>query len=366
MTNDYIQRDKKPNSCYTQTMLIDELQAYARKTAYILTREVFETSDIFAKTRDGTFNYVPPLIQTTLAPTIGDALNLYLATDHGCKSGRQILKRKILKKLLWNRTFGQQRVQVLKAIEPFLEELYKIPTDRLLFTAPFHGEPIDNTIIEQYNNLLNAHIDESGSAVIMLADAETNKIFLKTRIKEKYQCNLGFFDYLYPLIILLGQRDSLILSINFEQYELLEDTGLSVAKPNRLLEIVEPHELNMTVSVDLSDYITHRLVTTPKNPREAIEQAAITCTRRIIKKYGTLREVHFTENMFEENDCIETLLRDPIPDGDNRVIQLKAKILRDFPGSDDFVNAVEKLTLNEFASMFIGLDLWRNNRGRIF
>ncbi len=103
----------------------------------------------------------------------------------------------------------------------------------------------------------------------------------------------------------------------------------------------------------------------PSNPREAIEQAAITCTQRIIKQYGYLREVHFTERMYNESDLIRSLLDDPIPDGENRIIQLRAKILRDFPGSDDFVNAVERLTLAEFASMFIGLNEWRDNRGRI-
>lgn len=343
----------------------EELVAFARKTAVTLTREVFESTELFAKTRDDTYEPIPPLITTPIAPTIGQALGLYLPTEHGCKTGYQILKRKIFKKLVRARIFGPQRSKLLKALESDLQTIYETRTDQLLFTYYFRGEDLNSRLVDQFNALLLKAIEQEGSVILILADAASREILSKTRLKTAEQCSITYFDYIYPLMLLLLQQDTLIIDINDKQYQTCLKNGIIQAAEYHELEGAEFAEYSMSVTVDTSDYITNRLISLPNNPREAIEQAAITCTKRIIKRFGCIREVHFTEKMYEESDSIHALLRDPIPDGYNQIIQLRAKILRDFPGSDDFVTAVEQLTLAEFASMFIGLNVWRENRGRI-
>lgn len=346
-------------------MTLEELVAFARKTAYLLTREVFETTELLSKTRDGTYDIVPPLLSTAITPTVDEALQFHLPTEHGCKSGHQILKRKIFKKLVRARIFGPQRSRLLKELTPLLEAVFKTPTDQLLFTSQYRGTPNDSHIIARFNQLLKDALHNEEGVILLLADGESGEIVIKTRIKSFKQCSPLYFDYLCPLMLLLTQRETLIIDINDLQYQTCEEQGIVERVRYTELAEIKFNETNMAISVDINDYITRRLVTSPRNPREAIEQAAITCTRRIIKTFGCVREVHFTEKMFEEEDSIGTLLQDPIPDGNNQIIQLRAKILRDFPGSNDFVQAVEQLTLAEFASMFIGLHVWRENRGRI-
>lgn len=343
----------------------EELVAFARKTAVVLTREVFESKELFAKTRDGTYEPIPPLITTPIAPTIGEALRLYLPTEHGCKTGKQILKRKLFKKLVRARIFGAQRSRLLKVLDKDLQDIYSTRTDQLLFTYYFRGEDDNCRLIKAFNRLLKKTLAEDNTVILILADAASREILSKTRIKSPEQCSITYFDYLYPLILLLLQQETLIIDINDQQYQTSSEGAITEALEYHELEGAEFAEYSMSVTIDTSDYITNRLISLPSNPREAIEQAAITCTKRIIKQFGCIREVHFTEKMYEENDSIQALLRDPIPDGYNQIIQLRAKILRDFPGSDDFVAAVEQLTLAEFASMFIGLHVWRENRGRI-
>ena len=119
-----------------------------------------------------------------------------------------------------------------------------------------------------------------------------------TRIKSSDQCQLLYFDYLFPLMVLLAQKESMILDINDFQYRVCQERGIVECTEYTDLNELEYSEINIPITVDIDDYITRRLLSLPNNPREAIEQAAITCTERIIKQYGHVREVHFTEKMY--------------------------------------------------------------------
>ncbi len=229
-------------------MTPDDLVAFARKTAYLLTREVFETTELLAKTRDGTYDLVPPLVTTQLAQTVGDALRFTLPTRHGCKTGHQILKRKLFKKLVRARIFGPQRSKLLKQIEPMLEHLFSTPTDQLLFTAPYRGEAGDKKIIRQFDQLITGALESDQGVIILLADVESQDIIVKTRIKSRHQCEHLYFDYLFPLMVLLAQKESLILDINDLQYRICDDRGI--------IDSIVYHDLNELAFTEIDIPIT--------------------------------------------------------------------------------------------------------------